>query len=208
MSRVISSNRVAALALSLSLMLLLGSWLCGCAQQNDNDTEEFIDEVIDDKRQPDVPADNTNMTPRVFGVETETSKKLTLKNDTGEAIVALSFKVTTDEAYSVSIIDDGQSIEIGEEVIIYFEPGQADLGAEWLQDEENETARNIVLRTLYDCSVTFKSENAVELHAMNFEEISCVTLCISDEGIAYVEYENESGSFESTLEAEKVLQHN
>lgn len=60
--------------------------------------------------------------------------------------------------------------------------------------------------TAGDSNATTANKNlVVELHNINLEELNEVTICLSNEGLAYIEYKNDEGKKESTLETEKAL---
>lgn len=66
-------------------------------------------------------------------------------------------------------------------------------------------ANDVILRTLYDVSLTFDDESTAVLHNINLDELEEVTVLLAKEGIAYITYETDSGKTESTLETEKAL---
>lgn len=191
MRKMLFSKKVPLFAVACLTIFVMAGFV-GCSQP---EAEEL----------PDEPAEVVDPL-RVIGKETASAIKIEAKNDTGKDIIGFSAKLSTDEAYPASLIDASSKIVDEEEVLVCFEPlktADQEVGAD--DQEESDRAQDIMLRELYNISIVFADNTTAELHDINLDDLFSVRLLLSEEGFAYIEYENESGKVESTLESEKVI---
>lgn len=143
---------------------------------------------------------------RTFGEKTDTAVALEITNASKKDIIALSVKSSQSEAFGASFVTEATKIAADETIILYVEPVPApqptgDAGASGNTDRAND----VVLRTLYNVSLTFGDNTTAELHDLNLEGLAKLSLCLSDDGIAYVEFTDANNTVVSTLETERAL---
>ncbi len=155
---------------------------------------------------------------RVIGKETDTAYAIEVTNDSGKSIISFAVKLASDAEYQKSLVTTSTQIAAGETVLMYIEPlnaavpegetataGESDNESAATAGSVDEAANDVVLRDLYDIALTFDDETKAELHDLNLEGFVAFAICLTDDGIAYIEYTNDDGKTESTLETEKAL---
>lgn len=158
---------------------------------------------------------------RVIGKETDTALMIEVTNKTGKDITSFAVKAMEEEDYQKSLVDEKTKIEADEAVIIYIEPysasgseGDTASGAE--SGTENEPAaessesssaaeNDVVLRTLYNIALAFDDDATAVVHDLNLEGLPAFSIHLTSDGIAYIEYVNDDGKTESTLETERAI---
>lgn len=209
------SKKILAGVIAAATALLLCGGLMACTAEEVQEPAE-VEETIEQ---------------RIIGKPSEDALELLVENATGSDIVEVAIKESSQEEYGDPLITKKDTIEDGETVLVYIpqsvlgnkdasnsEVDASDEGkdaAESASQSDTETDAStedasshiddIVLRTLYNIELTLDDDTVVELHNINLDELDEVAICLSDDGLAYIEYENDKGKKESTLETERAL---
>ena len=183
------------LVLLLAVSLFSLSALIGCTDAKEEEQEAVIEADVP----PEVvaPVEKTEDLP-VFGRDSATAVKLKLDNETNKVIAEIAVKLSYDEVYSESLLPPEARIWLLQTVYVCFEPLQPAAAADG-------AGADIVLRPLYDVQVTFSGRDVVVFHGLNLSELEEITLCLTSDGMGYVEYLDASGNHGSTLETERAL---
>lgn len=188
MSSVVDKKILIAIGL---LTLLVGVFaLSSCSQPEE---PQELQEAADAEEEPQEDI-------LVIGKETVNAIQVEATNTTGKEIVDIAIKDSSQEEYPDSLMNADQVIGDEQKVLIYFEPEATEE-----KKEEEGRAADLILRDLFSVQITFDDESLVELHDLNFEEISDIKFCLSEEGVGYLEYLTSEGEKENTLEFEKGL---
>lgn len=194
MSAFIIKKEKAVISLIVAGVLAL-SCLYGCASNEASEEQPVVEKVEEVEEL------------RTIGKETDTAIKVEIENATGEDISKFEIKSSLDSEYPGVFSKESTKIKDEEKVILYFEPEDIASEAASAETPEAEEAgvADIELRNLYTIHLTFADKTEVELHDLALEELGNFSICLSEDGIAYIEFEDEKGKTSSTLETEKAL---
>ncbi len=128
--------------------------------------------------------------PAPIGQEEGALYALTIENGTERDITAVALKGAEDEDFADNLLAEGDVFEAGQVRTVYI-PGE--------EPEEGEEAPM--------CDIRFIAEDTdiYVLHGMPIGGVETYTLLLSEDGVAYVSYEDEQGEAADTLEAEQAV---
>ncbi|MDR2035405.1 MAG: hypothetical protein LBP91_01835 [Coriobacteriales bacterium] len=180
---------------SLLLVLMLGTTLFGLSAC----TASKPDTSLEDK--------SARAELRVLGNSKDDSAIMVeVTNSTGKDIVSFAAKSTQDAEFPDSLVTESTRIKAGETVVAYINRANTvkpnNEGAETLGDG---VPNGLILRTLYTIALTFSDGSQTELHDLCLEELQSLTICLSEDSVAYVEFTDFDSKTGSTLETEKAL---
>lgn len=175
-------RKVALASVLLAVAILT---LAGCSQKESEKT-----------LLPEQEIEKYQAAYKTVGQQTEGAGCITTENGTTKAIEQIELKLSEDDAFETEVMSN-EAIEPEEEVKLYYQD---------LVTGEDDNDSDIGFRTLYDVRVTFDDGESVDLHDLNIPELKAMRICLSPEGVGYIEYRTAWGSTEDTLDAEKAIQ--
>lgn len=155
----------------------------GCGNKNTTDT----------KKETTATTKTEKEEYKTIGKEEKDAYKVTLKNATGQDIISVSVKSSSEENYPDSFLKEADTYKKDETRVLYYKPSE---------DAAKETATESgkVLPAEYTIQLTLADKTIVELHAFPFDDMEKGEIKIQD-GVAYLTYEKD-GAEVSTLDAE------
>lgn len=155
----------------------------GCGNKNTTDT----------KKETTTTAKETKEEYKTIGTEDKEAYKVQLKNETGQDIIAVSVKSSSEEKYPDSMLKENDSYKKDETRVLYYKPSEE-------AAKETATESGKALPAEYSVQLTLADKTVVELHAFPFEDVEEGQIKIQD-GVAYLTYKKD-GAEVSTLDAE------
>lgn len=155
----------------------------GCGNKNTTDT----------KKETTATTKTEKEEYKTIGEEDKDAYKVTLKNETGQDIVSVSVKSSSEENYPDSFLKEADTYKKDETRVLYYKPSEE-------AAKETATESGKALPVEYTIQLTLADKTIVELHAFPFDDMEKGEIKIQD-GVAYLTYEKD-GAEVSTLDAE------
>lgn len=155
----------------------------GCGDKNTTDTKKETTATTKEKKEE----------YKTIGEENKDAYQVKLKNETGQDIIAVSVKSSSEEKYPDSMLKETDPYKKDETRVLYYKPSEE-------AAKETATESGKALPAEYSVQLTLADKTTVELHAFPFEDMKDGQIKIQD-GVAYLTYEKD-GAEVSTLDAE------
>ncbi len=203
MGRIENSPKVRVVQFTVfAVLLMIPIILVGCSQSSAAEQKvEDVSEVVETTAPIDKKEELTTI-----GSKTDDSLEIQMDNAIGKPIDSVTVSLSTDVDFATPVFDSATDIGPFEEVLMYFVPSDVDPNRDVAEGVETQAAvGDLIFRNLYNVQLVFNDGSVCVLHAINLEEIGAFKLCMSADGIVYVDYESNAGESGSTLEYEKAI---
>lgn len=169
------------ISLMLCLLAAAGLLMTGCSGNNSDATSSTASEIS----QP-----QTDLT---IGQEQEDAYQVAMDNQIGQDITAVAVKLTSEESYPASLMEEGQTWSQGETALVCYLPGEA---------AASQTESGAAVNDGYEMQLTLADGSILEFTTVPFADMDACTLHLED-GVPYLEYTSLSSQEEvSTQETE------
>lgn len=169
------------ISLMLCLLAAAGLLMTGCSGNNSDATSSTTSEIS----QP-----QTDLT---IGQEQEDAYQVAMDNQIGQDITAVAVKLTSEESYPASLMEEGQTWSQGETALVCYLPGEA---------AASQTESGAAVNDGYEMQLTLADGSTLEFTTVPFADMDACTLHLED-GVPYLEYTSLSSQEEvSTQETE------
>lgn len=169
------------ISLMLCLLAAAGLLMTGCSGNNSEATSSTTSEIS----QP-----QTDLT---IGQEQEGAYQVAMDNQIGQDITAVAVKLTSQESYPASLMEEGQTWSNGETALVCYLPEEA---------AASQTEGGVAVSDGYEMQLTLGDGSNITFTTVPFEDMDACVLHLED-GVPYLEYTSLSSQEEvSTQETE------
>ncbi len=164
------------ISLMLCMLAAAGLLMTGCSG---SDSEDAASETTD--------------VQLTIGQEQEGAYEVVMDNQIGQDITAVAVKLTSEESYPDSLMEEEQTWSQGETALVYYLPEETDV---------SQTESGVEVSDGYEMQLTLADGSTLEFTTVPFDDMDACTLYLED-GVPYLEYTSLSTQEEvSTQEAE------